>query len=955
MEKNRYHSFVNKVNLSIFFLGILVIIGWIFNITVLKSVLPQFNSMKFNAAVCFSLLGGCFFLKLNYHSKSIDYLCGLMALIVFACGILTLSEEVFNDLGIDTLLFADSESIVLKTGSPGRMSPLSAICFCFISISFFLLNSGKKKKKLVAQVLLHLVTLISFVALTGYLYNVSSFYRIKAYSSISIHATLFFLFISIANSLINPSIAIAGLFTGTRLGNVMARQLFTRMLILIIALGFFRILSHRFGLVNVEFGIALLTVSFAVLSLFLIWKVAADINTLDSAKSKAEYDIVKVKELKAQLRKLNEQFLSFFNLNPVSTSISSMKDSRFVYVNDAFLKIFSLKREDVIGKTSLEINIIDAEERTRVRQYMDRQSILKDYELVLKDSHGNRKHMICSNEVVELENEQFFLSTMLDISTRKKEEEELKSLSEFQNIILNGTEYSIIATDLNGIISNFNKGAEKMLGYRAEEMIGILSPGVFHDASEVVARAKILSEELNMTVEPGFDVFIIKPKLGYGVDINEWTYIQKNGSRITVELSVTALRDRKDDIKGYLGIAKDITDSKKAKEEIIKAKESAEQANLLKEAFLANMSHEIRTPMNAIIGFTDLLLSRKLDPIEQDYVKTIKHSGENLVHIINDILDVSKIDSGMMTFEEEPISIDQIFASLNAMLMQKVNEKNISLTFQTDLNMPETLLGDPIRLTQILLNLIGNAIKFTSKGGVEVFAKLLERKKEHCLVKFSVKDSGIGIPKEKQQFIFERFSQAESSTTRNYGGSGLGLSICKRLVELQGGNIHLESKEGIGSTFIFTLLLKETTLSYVTKGSKNKSEFENDKVIQLLSKVNILLVEDNPINVKLVMSLFSNYNFKADVAENGQTALNKAKNKKYDLILMDIEMPQMNGYEVMNILRKEEKSTVPIIVMTAHAMSGEREKCLRMGANEYISKPIQASILIEKMRSVLKL
>ena len=217
------------------------------------------------------------------------------------------------------------------------------------------------------------------------------------------------------------------------------------------------------------------------------------------------------------------------------------------------------------------------------------------------------------------------------------------------------------------------------------------------------------------------------------------------------------------------------------------AKQLAEESVILKEAFLANMSHEIRTPMNAIIGFTDLLLRKELPSQEPDYVQTIKRSGENLLRIINDILDVSKIDSGVMEFEEHPISIREVFNSLNIMLAQKAKDKKLELEFGFDANVPDTVLGDPTRLTQIILNLVGNAIKFTKAGGVYVFAKLLKEVRGLYQIEFSIKDTGIGIPSDKLQSVFERFSQAETHTTRNYGGTGLGLSIARQLVTLQGG------------------------------------------------------------------------------------------------------------------------------------------------------------------------
>ena len=378
------------------------------------------------------------------------------------------------------------------------------------------------------------------------------------------------------------------------------------------------------------------------------------------------------------------------------------------------------------------------------------------------------------------------------------------------------------------------------------------------------------------------------------------------------------------------------------------AKEKAEESTRLKEAFLANMSHEIRTPMNAIIGFSDLLSKGNLAAKEKEYVRTIKTAGENLLTIINDILDISKIEAGMMAFEDHSFSVKDIFKSLNVMLMGKAKEKNLELTFKHEEDIPDVLLGDTTRLTQIIINLVGNAIKFTQKGSVEVNVKVLKNKpnnlNENTWLEFSVEDTGIGIPPDKIKNIFERFCQAESHTTRKYGGTGLGLSIAKQLIELQGGNLSVKSKFKEGSIFTFSIPYKksvEVLLAQDTTEKKYDMEY--------LSTIDILLVEDNKLNVMLILSLFSEYRLKVQVAENGSVAIDKLKELNFDIVLMDMEMPVMNGYESATFIRKNLKSNIPIIAMTAHAMAGERERCLSLGMNEYISKPINANVLFEKI------
>jgi PAS domain S-box-containing protein len=666
----------------------------------------------------------------------------------------------------------------------------------------------------------------------------------------------------------------------------------------------------------------------------------------DSQAQLSKDEIEERKKSEERLLLANEQLFVFFDLNPVATYIASSDDEKFRFVNEAFLKMFSLDREMIIGKSVVELGLITQEEHDRVFGFLKtNHSHFAGYEYRLKNGVGKTLDILGYNEGMQMDGRDYYIGTMQNISEIKETEERLRKLSEFQDIMLNGTDYAIITTNgQTGIISSFNKGAEKMTGYTEEEMVGKTTPKILHDYDEVVAKAKELSEELRMHIEPGLDVFHKKVQLGYPSDINEWTFIRKDKTRITIELSLSLLKNKDGDILGYIGIARDITVRKKLENDLRAAKQLAEESVILKEAFLANMSHEIRTPMNAIIGFTDLLLRKQLPAQELDYVQTIKKSGENLLRIINDILDVSKIDSGVMEFEEHPISIREIFSSLGIMLSQKANEKKLKLDFQFDAQLPDTVLGDPTRLTQVILNLVGNAIKFTKTGGVYVFAKLLKEETDSYYIEFSVKDTGIGIAADKLQLVFERFSQAEAHTTRNYGGTGLGLSIARQLVTLQGGTMNVTSQLGSGSVFSFTLPFKKTERKFVhTQLNHNVMDIEQ------LSQLHILLVEDNPINIKFIKSLFSNYNIEAEIAENGKIAVDKIRTNTYDLILMDIEMPEMNGYQATSIIRHDLENDVPIIAMTAHAMAGEQDKCIALGMNDYISKPINANLLFEKM------
>jgi PAS domain S-box-containing protein len=540
----------------------------------------------------------------------------------------------------------------------------------------------------------------------------------------------------------------------------------------------------------------------------------------------------------------------------------------------------------------------------------------------------------------------------LDFQNKEKEKREIankelealsysaKLASQYSLSLIEASRDPLVTINTEGKITDMNQATVNITGIAREKLTGT-------DFFDYFTQPQMAREVYQEVFAKGF------------VMDSPLTLRHKGGKLTDVLFNGSVYKDDRGNVRGVVVVARDITDQKRFENELIEAKsnaeratEKAEESNKLKEAFLANMSHEIRTPMNAIIGFSDILSKRKLGDQEKEFVMTIKSAGENLLTIINDILDISKIEAGMMTFEEHTFSVKEIFTSLHVMMMGRAKEKELELLFDCDKDVPDVLLGDNTRLTQIIINLVGNAIKFTQKGKINVRARVVKNEKETTLVEFSITDTGIGIPADKLEHIFERFRQAESHITRKYGGTGLGLSIAKQLVELQNGTLSVKSEFKIGSVFSFSIPYKKST-----QPLEALEVVERKYNMKDLSKLKILLVEDNQMNVKLILSLFAENDLKLQIAENGSVGIEKIRENDgstslttcFDIILMDMEMPVMNGYEAATIIRNELKNNIPIIAMTAHAMAGEREKCLSLGMNDYISKPINANLLFEKM------
>ncbi len=668
--------------------------------------------------------------------------------------------------------------------------------------------------------------------------------------------------------------------------------------------------------------------------------------------------------------------------------------------------------------------------------------------------------------------------TFQDIDVRKKTEiESARTKKLLEDVLAAAYEVSIIATDKDGVINLFNTGAERMLGYMAKEVLGKETPAIFHDPNEIRIRGAELSAENGYPVE-GFRVFIENPEK-YGSEQREWTYIKKDGTRLTVSLVVTSIHDENNITIGHLGIATDITERKQVESELItekarlsafvehapaavamldkqmnyiavsrkweenygmrnkkvvgtshydlfpeqdkesyerhanvlngaiarreedsyrpggvgkkryirwemrpwyqfdkeiggmmifteditlarkqrellnKAKKQAEMASEAKSEFLANMSHEIRTPLNGIIGFTDLVLKTRLDETQNNYLTIVNKSANTLLQIINDILDFSKIEAGKLELDYKPCSLYELALDATDIVYYNIQSKNLLLEYDLAPDIPRYVLTDSVRLKQILVNLLSNACKFTENGKIELSIKPIHTENGHVTLRFSVKDTGIGIKQDKQNKIFEAFSQEDTSTTKRYGGTGLGLTISNKLLRMMDSQLHVESEQGIGSMFYFevkftvvdtpaTDVPSSVQTMQADRAADNRAKVA-DLTTQLPQNCQIMVVEDNEVNRYLIKIILGKVLPTAIIIEahNGKECLRELEKGLPDLIFMDVQMPEMNGYEATRKIRKlKGAKNLPIIALTAGNVMGEREKCIEAGMNDFLVKPI---------------
>jgi PAS domain S-box-containing protein len=520
--------------------------------------------------------------------------------------------------------------------------------------------------------------------------------------------------------------------------------------------------------------------------------------------------------------------------------------------------------------------------------------------------------------------------TIRDLSGQKQTEEQTAHLA----AIVASSSDAIISQTADGNIRVWNHSAEKIFGYTAEEAVG--------RPFDLTVPGELVDEEQD-----------VMDRIWRGEVVGRYETLRKrkDGRIINIAVAIAAIRDVNGNITGISKVEREITEQKKFEKELMAArrnaereKQAAEDAMRAKQQFLASMSHEIRTPLNAIIGFTRLLLKSTLEEKQREYLNAIRISGDALMALVNDILDLAKVEAGKMIFEKVAFDPRAGIDSMLRLFETSIFKRKLELISAYDPAVPQVVLGDPSRLQQIMLNLVGNAVKFTPQGKITVGMKLLSETDNRTRISFSVTDTGIGIAESDLESIFEDFTQAGGSSARLYGGTGLGLAIVKQLVSALGGTVSVKSQPGSGSCFTVVLDFEKTTLLPEPKQDNYRANTENNETFQ------VLVVEDVALNQLFMKTLLQSFGYDAHIAGNGKVAIEKLRKQKYDLILMDLQMPEMNGYEATSYIRNEMNLDTPIIALTADVTTADVERCRDVGMNDYLPKPVDDKLLHSKLQ-----
>ncbi len=696
-----------------------------------------------------------------------------------------------------------------------------------------------------------------------------------------------------------------------------------------------------------------------------VFAAARDITEQNKEKVKSEMATNMLEDSNISLKLASQYSRSLIeaSLDPLVTINA---EGKITDVNNASIKVTGVERDKIVG-TDFSNYFTEPEKAQKGYRQVFEHGFVEDYPLTIKHVDGKLVDVLYNASVYKDDNGNVLgvFAAARDITEQNKE----KVKSAIANKKLEDTNVSLKLA---------SKYSLSLIEASRDPLFTISPEGKITDTNQASVNATDVSKE-NLIGSDFIDYFTDpeKAKKGYKEIFSkgfviDYPLVIKDHKLTDVLFNGSVYKDDNGNVIGAVAVARDITEQKRYEKELTEAKVFAELATSIaedakiiaesasikaeeavksKQSFLSNMSHEIRTPMNAIIGFTKVVLKTELTANQKEYLTAIKLSGDALIVLINDILDLAKVDAGKMTFEKTPFKLNLSIKAMLHLFETKIQEKNLKLITHYDKNIPEILVGDPIRLHQIILNLVSNAVKFTNQGSITVRITQIAERENEVDIQFEIEDTGIGIKEKKIEEVFENFQQATSGTSRLFGGTGLGLAIVKQLVQAQNGTINVISEFGKGSTFSFILSFMKTAINTVLE----------PEIIELSSDVKdtkILVVEDMELNQLLMKTILDDFGFECEIASNGKIAIEKLEaqtaEKPFDIILMDLQMPEMNGFEATEYIRKKMKSTIPIIALTADVTTVDVAKCQAVGMDDYISKPVDERLLYSKLIGLIK-
>jgi PAS domain S-box-containing protein len=660
--------------------------------------------------------------------------------------------------------------------------------------------------------------------------------------------------------------------------------------------------------------------------------------------------ISKRKRTEEALRQSNDTLRALIEACPL-TIMALDPEGRVTMWNRAAERVFGWSEAEVLGRPNPMVPEDKKEEHRFLRERALKGVATTGVEIRRRKKDGSPIDLSVSTAPLRDARGEICggMSVLEDITQRKRSEEALRQTSETLRAVIQATPLATWAIDLDGKVKFWNPAAERIFGWTEQEVLDRFLPAVSEESLEE------------------FRALLERYRRGERFSGVEARRRKKDGSLIDIAFWTSPMHDAAGRISGTLGVVADISDRKRAdeklkqyagelqgkNEELAVALARAKEATEMKSRFLANMSHEIRTPMNGVLGMSELLLGTRLDPEQQGYADAIKSSAEALLTIINDILDISKVEAGRLQTECIPFDLEATVEEALGLLAIRAQATGLDLHCRISPEIPRRVRGDPVRLRQVLMNVAGNAVKFTDRGGVSVEVELRAETAETTTICFTIKDTGIGIAPEQRPQLFNAFVQGDTSTTRRYGGTGLGLAISAHLVKLMGGEIDFQSELGRGSTFWFTVEFQKAAAGDFAPDQAPVGACER---AQRVAGARILLAEDNEINRRIAMHILEKAGYRVEAVPNGRTAVEAMAQSSFDLVLMDVQMPEMDGLEATTMIRRLEGASrhVPIIAMTASATAGDRQRCLGVGMDDYISKPVRREQLLKAIHSWVK-